>query len=137
MDIKATPEEILDVLADLPHYPEWSVVHKRAHIDSVAADGRPKRATMSVTAAGLADVQTIEYHWHADGVDWDLVRSTQQRGQHGQYSITKGKHGSTHVHYELRIDPAIPVPGIVVRVVMHRAVTAATEGLKKRVEHAR
>src|SRR5690242_14682589 len=85
VDIRATPEAILDVLADLPHYPEWSAVHKRTHVDSRTADGRPQRATMAVAAAGLTDEQTIDYHWHADGVDWDLVRSGQQRGQHGLY----------------------------------------------------
>jgi hypothetical protein len=134
VDIRATPEAILDVLADLPHYPEWSAVHKRTHVDSRTADGRPERATMAVAAAGLTDEQTIDYHWHADGVDWDLVRSGQQRGQHGLYSITDGTDGTAHVHYELRIDPAIPFPAIIVRAVMKKAVTAATQGLKNRVE---
>jgi hypothetical protein len=89
---------------------------------------------MSVAAAGLADVQTIDYRWRDDGVDWTLVRSGRQRAQEGHYAISAFRDGTTHVHYELRIDPAIPLPRLIVRAVMRRAVTAATEGLKRRAE---
>ena len=134
IDIHATRARILDVLADLPRYPEWSAVHRKARVLDRDARGRPKRAAMSVAAGGLADQQTIDYTWHADGVEWSLVRSGQQRNQEGRYSIRAGRDGVAHVHYELSIDPAIPVPGFLVRVIMRKAVTAATEGLKRRVE---
>ncbi len=133
IDIHATPQEILDVLADLPHYPEWSSVHKRAEIETSYPDGRPKRAHMAVAAVGLTDEQVLDYSWTAHGVRWSLVKSGQQKDQHGSYAITSG-HGVSHVRYELQIDPAIPMPGLVVKQVMKKAVTAATEGLRKRVE---
>lgn len=136
IDIRATGEQILSVLADLPHYPEWSAVHKQALILERDANGRPKRAKMSVAAAGLTDQQTLDYIWRANSVEWSLVRSLQQRSQVGRYSIRSGKDGTSHVRYELTIDPAIPVPGFLVRAVMGKAVKAATEGLKQRVEHA-
>ncbi|HEV7206619.1 MAG TPA: SRPBCC family protein [Jatrophihabitans sp.] len=137
VDIEATPAEILDVLADLEHYPSWSSVHRRARIQDVDPHGRPKRATMTVAAAGLSDEQVLDYDWRADGLSWTLVSSGQQKNQHGSYVITKdGRHGS-HVRYELTIDPIVPMPGIIVRRVMSRAVTAATDGLKTRVESGR
>jgi Polyketide cyclase / dehydrase and lipid transport len=135
VDIHATPREILDVLADLPHYPEWSAVHKRATVEDTYPDGRPKRATMAVRAAGLTDEQTLDYSWRRDGLDWTLVRSGQQRRQDGHYTVTKGPGGNSHVHYELQIDPTIPVPGFLAKLVMGKAATAATDGLKQRVEH--
>lgn len=135
IDIHATPEQILDVLADLTHYPEWSSVHKNATVDSTHPDGRPKRATMGVAAVGMTDQQVLDYAWTAHGVRWSLVKSGQQKDQHGSYAITAG-HGVSHVRYELQIDPAIPVPGLIVKQIMKKAVTAATEGLRKRVETA-
>lgn len=134
VDIHATPAQILDVLADLPRYPEWSSVHKRAEIDEVHADGRPSRATMGVAAVGLTDDQVLDYEWSADGVRWSLVKSGQQRDQKGSYTLVPKSPGVTHVRYDLDISPAIPVPGIVVRQIMRKAVTAATDGLRKRVE---
>ena len=50
VDIHASAAEIIDVIADLPHYPEWSSVHKRATVESTYADGRPERAVMAVAA---------------------------------------------------------------------------------------
>jgi hypothetical protein len=134
IDIHATPAAILDVLADLGNYPQWSAVHKRTSVQSRFPDGRPQRATMAVTAAGLTDEQVLDYSWSTSGVSWDLVRSTSQRGQHGSYTITRGPKGASHVRYDLDISPAIPVPGIVVRQVMRKAVSAATSGLRDRVE---
>ena len=133
VDIRASAAEVLDVIADLPSYPHWSSVHKRAKVDEVGPDGRPSRATMTVTAAGLADVQVLDYHWSKSGVSWSLVKATQQRDQHGSYALAEHD-GVTHVSYDLDINPSIPVPGFVVRQVMKKAVTAATEGLRDRVQ---
>lgn len=134
IDIAATPAQVLDVIADLPSYPEWSAVHKRTSVDEEFPDGRPKRVTMGVAAVGLTDTQVLNYTWTKSSVSWTLAKSTlQQKDQSGSYTITKGT-GVSHVLYELRIDPAIPLPGLIVRQVMRKAVTAATEGLKQRVE---
>jgi hypothetical protein len=133
VDIRARPGQVLAVLADLPAYPQWSAVHKRARVDDVGRDGRPRRATMTVTAAGLADEQVLDYRWTKTGVTWSLVSAAQQRDQHGRYVVT-GRQDNTHVTYDLDIRPAIPVPAFLVRQVMKKALTAATEGLRERVE---
>ena len=121
------------MLADLPAYPRWSSVHKRVSINDLGRDGRAHRATMTVTAAGLADEQILDYAWTKRGVSWSLVKAGQQRDQHGQYTINQ-RDGVAHVTYDLDIRPAIPLPGIVVRQVMKKAVAAATKGLRDRVE---
>lgn len=136
VDIRATPAAILDVIADLGEYPQWSSVHRNATIETTA-DGRPARATMVVAAAGLNDKQTLDYTWSPDGVRWTLVTSGQQKRQEGSYRISRGPAGTSHVRYDLTIDPLVPLPGIIVRQVMKKAVTAATEGLRLRVESLR
>ncbi|MGH3459928.1 MAG: SRPBCC family protein [Kribbellaceae bacterium] len=133
-EISATPAEILAVIADVPAYPQWSEVHKWTSVDSRFPDGRPKRVSMGTSAAGLTDTLVLDYEWTADGVSWSLVKPTlQQKDQRGSYSITEGA-GVSHVHCELHIDTAIPLPGLLVRQVMRKAVTAGTDGLKRRVE---
>jgi polyketide cyclase/dehydrase/lipid transport protein len=135
VDVNATPAEILDVIADLPRYPLWSQVHKRAAVDERYPDGHPQRATMAVTAAGLVDEQVLDYRWSAHKVSWKLVKPTgQQRDQRGSYTVTPRKSGGSHVRYDLDITPAIPLPSFVVRRVMRSAITAGTAGLRDRVE---
>jgi Polyketide cyclase / dehydrase and lipid transport len=134
IDIKATPGEILAVIADVSAYPQWSAVHKWTTIDSTFPDGRPWRATMGVSAAGLTDTVVVDYAWTAHGVSWALVRPTrQQKDQRGSYSIVDGGDVS-HLQCQLTIDPAVPLPGIMVRAIMKRAIRAGTDGLKQRVE---
>jgi hypothetical protein len=133
-DIRASAREILDVIADLPKYPEWSAVHKRATVDECDDAGRPRRATMAVTAAGLTDEQVLDYEWTAHGVSWSLVKAGQQSDQHGSYTIARKREGVSHVRYDLEITPVFPMPGIIVRRVMRKAVESATEGLRARVE---
>jgi Polyketide cyclase / dehydrase and lipid transport len=134
IDIEATPAEILTVIADVPTYAQWSAVHKWASVDSRFPDGRPMRASMGVSAVGLTDTQVLDYEWSVHGVSWSLVKPTQlQKHQRGGYSITEGS-GVSHVHCELHIDLAIPLPGLVVRQVMKKAVVAGTDGLRRRVE---
>ena len=134
VDIHATPDKILDVIADLTAYPHWSAVHKSARIDDRFGDGRPRRATMGVAAVGLSDEQVIDYEWADGHVSWALVKAGQQRDQHGSYDITRGPGDTSRVHYHLDITPSIPLPDFVVRRVMRKAVTAATDGLKREVE---
>jgi hypothetical protein len=90
---------------------------------------------MAVSAAGLVDEQVLDYTWTDHDVRWTLVEPTgQQRDQRGSYTITAGPAGVSHVRYELDISPAIPLPGFIVRRVMHSALVAATDGLRERVE---
>jgi ribosome-associated toxin RatA of RatAB toxin-antitoxin module len=134
VDIVATPAEILAVIADVAAYPEWSAVHKWTSVDSRYPDGLPKQASMGVSAVGLTDTLVLDYEWTAAGVSWSLAKpSLQQKDQRGSYSITAGA-GVSHVHCELRIDTAIPLPGLLIRQVMKKAVAAGTDGLKRRVK---
>jgi ribosome-associated toxin RatA of RatAB toxin-antitoxin module len=134
-DVQATPEKILDVIADMEHYAQWSAVHKHMQVDEEFPDGRPQRVTMQVAAVGMSDTQVLEYVWTKQSVSWTLVKPTlQQRRQHGSYAITGHKDGTSHVRYELTIDPAIPLPHVIVRQVMKKAVASATLGLKHHLE---
>ena len=55
--IEATPEEILDVIADVEGTSEWSPQHQGAEVLSTYDDGRPKEVKMKVKSAGITDEQ--------------------------------------------------------------------------------
>ncbi len=81
VDISATPAEILDVIADLQSYPEWSSMHKRTSIEQRWPDGRPKRATLAITVMGMADEVVLDFEWGDDTASWSMVKSSQQKAQ--------------------------------------------------------
>ncbi|GBG40288.1 SRPBCC family protein [Mycobacterium montefiorense] len=130
--IDASPEEILDVIADLESAPEWSPPHQSVEILDRNDNGRPIKVKMKVKAAGITDEQVIEYTWGDNKVSWTLISSGQQRSQDASYTlIPDGER--TKVKFQLSVDPVVPLPGFVLKRAIKGTVDTGTEGLRKRV----
>jgi ribosome-associated toxin RatA of RatAB toxin-antitoxin module len=130
--IEASPEEILDVIADLGSLPEWSSAHQSSEVVETRADGRPSVAKMKVKAAGITDEQVVAYTWGDNTVSWTLVSATQQRAQDATYTLTpEGK--NTRVKFDITIDPLVPLPGFLIKRTIKGVIDTSTEGLRKRV----
>jgi Polyketide cyclase / dehydrase and lipid transport len=130
--IEASPEEILDVIADLESAPEWSGPHQSVEILETGKDGRPSKVKMKVKAAGITDEQVIAYTWGDNEVSWTLVSSGQQRSQDASYTLIPDG-DTTLVKFQLSVDPVVPLPGFVLKRAIKGTVDTGTEGLRKRV----
>jgi ribosome-associated toxin RatA of RatAB toxin-antitoxin module len=130
--IEATPEEILDVIADLESLTEWSSAHQSSEVVERGDDGRPSVARMKVKAAGITDEQVVAYTWGDNTVSWTLVSAGQQRAQDATYTLTPDG-DKTRVAFDIRIDPVVPLPGFLLKRTIKGQVDTATEGLRKRV----
>ncbi|KLO29959.1 SRPBCC family protein [Mycobacterium haemophilum] len=130
--IEASPEEVLDVIADIGAMPEWSAAHQSAEVLETGEDGRPSKAKMKVKAVGITDEQVVVYTWSDNAVSWTLVSSSAQRSQYAKYELTP-KGDSTVVKFEISVDPVVPLPGFVLKRVVNGSIETATEALRKRV----
>jgi ribosome-associated toxin RatA of RatAB toxin-antitoxin module len=130
--IEATPEEIIDVIADVEATPTWSPQYQKAVILESYPDGRPKQVEMTVKAAGLTDVMVIEYTWTDDGVSWTLVSSGQLKAQDAGYTLTPDG-DRTKVRFDMAIDLSIPMPGFILKRTLKGGMETATDGLRKQV----
>ena len=130
--IEATPQEILDVVADVEATPSWSPQYQRAEILESYDDGRPKQVKMTVKAAGLTDEQVIEYTWSENKVSWTLVSAGQLKAQDASYTLTPDG-DNTKVRFDISIDLSVPLPGFILKRTMKGGVETATEGLRKQV----
>lgn len=130
--IEATPQEILDVVADVEATPSWSPQYQRAEILETYDDGRPKQVKMTVKAAGLTDEQVIEYTWSENKVSWTLVRAGQLKAQDASYTLTPAG-DKTKVRFDITIDLSVPLPGFILKRTMKGGVETATVGLRKQV----
>ena len=86
--IEATPEEIMDVIADLAQTPVWSPQYTKAEVLDTYDNGRPKQAKMTIKAAGMADDQILEYTWTDLTGSWVLIRSSSLKKQEAKYTLT-------------------------------------------------
>lgn len=132
VDIAAEPAAVLDVLMDVEGLPAWSPVHKKIEIVDRFEDGKPHHVKMAVSILGINDEQTVEYTWAENKVVWDLVEGSQQKSQHGEYTLTPTDKG-THVKFSLTVEPKIPIPGFLVKKGTKTILAAATEGLRQQV----
>jgi len=130
--IEATPDEIMDVLFDLESLTEWSPAHQKVEILERDDQGHPSKSRQVVKIVGISDEQVLAYSTHDDGVSWTLVSAKQQRAQNARYTLTP-EGNSTRVHFELTVDPSVPLPGFVIRRGSKGLMDTATKGLRNRV----
>jgi ribosome-associated toxin RatA of RatAB toxin-antitoxin module len=130
--IEASPEEILDVIADVESTPSWSPQYQSAEVLEAYADGRPKRVKMKIKTAGISDEQVVEYTWTDNKVSWSLVSATQLKAQEASYTLTPDG-DKTKLKFDISVDLAIPLPGFVLKRAMKGGVETATDGLRKQV----
>jgi ribosome-associated toxin RatA of RatAB toxin-antitoxin module len=130
--IEASPEEILDVIADVEATPQWSPQYQSAEILEMGDDGRPRRVKMKIKTAGVTDEMEIEYTWSADKVSWTLVKAGALKMQDASYTLTADG-DKTRVRFDITIDLSIPLPGFVLKRAMKGGSESATEGLRKQV----
>jgi ribosome-associated toxin RatA of RatAB toxin-antitoxin module len=130
--IEASPEEILDVIADLESLTEWSAPHQSSEVVERGDDGRPAVAKMKVKAAGITDEQVVAYTWGDNKVSWTLVSAGQQRAQDATYTLLP-EGDKTRVKFEIAIDPLVPLPGFLLKRTIKGQVDTATDGLRKQV----
>jgi ribosome-associated toxin RatA of RatAB toxin-antitoxin module len=130
--IEASPQEILDVIADVESTPTWSPQYQSAEVLDAYDNGKPKRVKMKIKTAGISDEQVVEYTWSDDVVSWTLVSAGQLKAQDASYTLTPDG-AKTKVRFDITVDLAIPLPGFVLKRAMKGGVETATEGLRKQV----
>jgi ribosome-associated toxin RatA of RatAB toxin-antitoxin module len=134
--INAVPARIMDAIADLPSYPEWTEEAKEGEVISVYGDtGRVKQGRLVVDTGTFREEHVYDYVWNGDReVRWSLVGSQMFRSLDGVYSLAPNGDGTTLVTYTLTVETAIPTVGMVRRKAERVVIGRALAGLKRYVE---
>jgi ribosome-associated toxin RatA of RatAB toxin-antitoxin module len=133
--IEASPEEVMEVIADFESYPEWAGVSSAEVLDR-DDEGRPTAVAFHIEQMGVGADYTLEYVYEPDdgGVTWTTREADGAiREISGAYAL-EDRDGDTHVTYRLRVDLTVSVPGMIKRQAEKKIVKTALNGLKRRVE---
>ena len=132
IDIDAPASTIMDVIADLPAYPQWSDGITEVTVLEVQ-DGRPARARFHLESGPIRDTYELVYDWDGDQqVSWQLASGEMLTEMDGTYLLEE--HGtSTTVHYRLAVDIRVPMIGMIKRKAERIIVDTDLKGLKRRV----
>jgi hypothetical protein len=133
--IDAPVELCFDLATDFEGYPAWTSDVKHARIVEDGADGNPVRADFRAAALGRSVRYVLDYDLSAapHSFSWQLVEGDMLRALEGRYTFDDVD-GGTDVNYDLTVDLAIPMPGLVKRRAAGRIVGAALQDLKHAAE---
>ncbi|MDI5982675.1 SRPBCC family protein [Amycolatopsis magusensis] len=136
IEVDASPERIMEVIADFPAYPEWTKAVRETEVLAEAGGGRAKQVKMTLDAGPVKDVYTLEYDWAPDGlsVSWHLIKGQMQKAQDGRYLLEPLGGGRTKVTYTLSVELALPMIGLLRRKAEKMIMDTALKELKRRAE---
>ena len=132
INVAATTEQVMAVIADLEAYPEWVDSMKSVEVLTTSG-GQPKTVRMVLEHPLVKDSYVLAYTWQAFQVGWKLVEGTLLKAMDGSYRLEQSGAG-TRVTYTLRVDVNMPMIGLFKRKAEKTIIDGALKGLKKRVE---
>lgn len=132
--ISADAASIMAVIADFESYPTWAKGVKSTEVLTEYDDGRAGEVAFVLDAAPIKDEYTLTYDWDGDRqVTWSLVKAKMLKSMEGAYILDPSGDG-TQVTYQLQVDLAIPMIGMLKRKGEKVIIDTALKGLKRRVE---
>jgi uncharacterized protein YndB with AHSA1/START domain len=136
--IEASPEAVMDALADVEALPSYSPAYKRAEVVDRYEDGRPHHVRIAVKVLGQLDEEVLEYRWGPDWLVWDAAPTPQQNSQHVEYTL-RADHTreSTVVNVNITVEPNSLIPDFLIKKAGKAMIDAATQGLRQRVLHGK
>src|SRR3954451_312768 len=97
ISIKASPDAVMDVVADFEAYPEWTGAVKRAEVLSRRDDGRAELVHYQLDAGAIKDEYTLTYDWSElpGTLRWKLVEGQMLKLLTGSYELSAGSEAAT------------------------------------------
>jgi hypothetical protein len=136
--IDAPREACLAVVLDFERYPEWARDVKQVTVLERDGDGRGEKVEFRAAGLGKSFRYTLAYDFSElpTAFSWALVEGEGLRRLDGSYRF-EPEDESTRVHYDLAVDVAIPLPGLIKRRAAGMIMGTALKELKKAVESQR
>lgn len=132
--IDAPLDRVLAVLRDLPAQVDWFPGCLASTVLAVDDAGLPKRARQVNDVKVAKDEFELDYTHTDSSMSWQLVEpSTAQRDASGSWVVAP-RGAATEATLELTIEPALPLPGFLVKKALGDSAKGATKGLKKHCE---
>jgi len=142
--VAAPAERCLEIALDFERYPEWAKDVKAAKVIERDAEGRGHRVEFRAAALGKSIRYVLEYDFTElpNAFSWRFVEGDLLRRLDGTYrfepEFANPEIGdaavSTRVHYDLAVEVAVPLPGMLKRRAASLIMGNALKELKRHIE---
>jgi hypothetical protein len=135
IDIAASPARCFALASAFEDYPTWTSDVKEVTVLDRDGFGRGTRVEFHVAGLGRRVRYVLDYDFtdapHA--FSWTMAEGDLLRALDGRYAFSPDG-GGTHVDYTLRVELAVPMPGMVKRRASGRIMGNALRDLKRALE---
>jgi uncharacterized membrane protein len=133
--VEAPATRCWDVAVDYESYPEWVRDVREVKILERDPEGRGSRVEYRAAALGKSVRYVLEYDYSGapETFSWKLVEGDMLKRLDGTYRF-EPQGDATRVHYDLAVELAVPLPGLVKRRAAGLIMGSALKELKKQVE---
>jgi uncharacterized membrane protein len=137
--IDAPADRCFDVAIDFESYPEWAKDVKSAVIIEEDDEGRGTKVEFRAAALGRSVRYILEYDYSEapTSFSWHFVEGDMLRRLDGTYRFEAEPDGSTRVHYDLTVEIAVPLPGLIKRRAAALIMGSALKELKAQVDRVK
>jgi uncharacterized membrane protein len=134
--VDAPASRCLDVALDFESYPEWARDVREAKVLETDDQGRGSKVEFRAAALGKSIRYVLAYDFTElpEAFSWQFVEGDMLRQLDGTYRFEAEGPDTTRVHYELTVDLAVPLPGLLKRRAAGLIMGSALKELKKQVE---
>ncbi len=134
--VEAPADRCFDVASDFESYPEWARDVRAAKVLETDGEGRGTKVEFRAAALGKSIRYVLAYDFAEapEAFSWKFVEGDMLRRLDGTYRFEAEDAGSTRVHYDLTVELAVPMPGIIKRRAAGLIMGSALKELKKQVE---
>lgn len=132
--LTASPEEAFSVMTDFESLPEWQGPLTGCEILSRYEDGLAREVRYEVDVKLRRVGYTLRHVYdrpHEIGSEY--VEGDFECFE-GRWSFRPAGDGRTNVRFDLRIDPGLPIPGPIQKMLSDRVLKTSVEDLRKRLE---
>ncbi len=136
--VQASPAAVYGVAIDFEEYPTWVKDIKSATVLTTDEEGRGIQVEYRAAALGRSIRYVLEYEYSEapEAFSWKFVEGDMLRRLDGRYAFT-AEGEATRVHYQLAVELAIPLPGMIKRRASGLIMGSALRELKKECERGR
>ena len=132
--IAATPARCFDALVDYESFPDWQRAVQACEVLTRDGEGRGKQVAFEIDAKIKTIRYTLDYSYEEPHlISWRYVEGD-VRDVDGEFVFEDQGDGTTLATYALRLDPGLPLPGILLNMLSEQVMQGSMEDLRDRVE---
>ena len=134
-DVDAPIETCFEAITDYESFPRWQDAVEQVEVLSRTPEGLGEDVKLFVDAKVRKIDYVLKYGYdRPTEITWDFVEGNGMRDVDGVYTLESLGPERTRATYKLGADPAIPVPGMVLRRTHKQRVKRSVEDLKQESE---